>query len=120
MCLRYSTACCGKVHYLPCGWSGVGVAAVLLVPFVEPLVRETAVADEAGILRPADQVVVGLVDLPEHHRFTPEIGVVDLGLAPVGVPDDLPQFGGIEVRLFQIQVDQGRRTDVRRVEDSSQ
>jgi hypothetical protein len=89
----------------------------LLVPFVEPLVRETAVADKAGILRPADQVVVGLVDLPEHRRLAPEIGVVDLDLAPVGVPDDLPQFGGIEVRLFQIQVDEGRRPDVRCVQD---
>ena len=94
-----------------------GLGPALFIPFVEPLVREAAVADEAGIFRPADQVIVGLVDLPEHHRVTPEIGVVDLDLAPVGVPDDLPEFGGIEVRLLQIQVDQGRRPNVRRVQD---
>ena len=42
---------------------------------------------------------------------------MDLDLVPVGIPDDLSEFGRIEIRLLQIQIDQGGRSDVRRVQD---
>jgi hypothetical protein len=62
--------------------------------------------DEVWIFRPADQVFISLVDLPEHIGVASEVGVMNLDLPSVGVPDDLPKFRGIEVGLLQIQVDQ--------------
>lgn len=89
----------------------------VFVPFVEPFVREAAVADEAGVLRPADQILVSLVNLSEHGRIPSEVGMVDLDLAPVGVADDLAKFGRIEIRLLQVEIDQRGRSDVRRMHD---
>ncbi len=43
-----------------------------------------------------DESVQGVLRQPA------EIGVVALGLAPVGVPDDLPEFGRVKVRLLQV------------------
>ena len=89
----------------------------VFIPLIEPFVRETAVAYEAGVLRPSDQILIGLMDLPEHGRIPPEIGVVDLDLAPVGVSDDPAEFWGVKVRFFEMEINQGRGPNVRCVKD---